>query len=245
MHFGTQTHSQAHRRPQKGRPASLGRRLLLLRHLQQDPPPPCPLHHPRQENHASPGSAYSRPGGLSLPHQGLQRQNNAHGPGSFRSSKRFSQTPPGHFSSGSESVFRYRTRPPLSHALGHRDLLSRFQAHPPCHLLALPHADILSPGTPRAHDCSLPDPHRHARNQSLGQPLRRPDQLCTSPHRDTLVLKALALHCGGLPLAFRLGSIFALLCTSPRPVQARSPVPPRPPTISKKEPRFGAAPPGT
>ena len=49
MHFGTQTHSQAHPRPQEGRSASFGLRLLLLRHLHQDPPPACPLHHSRQE----------------------------------------------------------------------------------------------------------------------------------------------------------------------------------------------------
>ena len=46
----------------KGDLLLLGLRFLLLRHLHQDPPPACPLHHSHQNDHASPGPAYSRRG---------------------------------------------------------------------------------------------------------------------------------------------------------------------------------------
>jgi putative PIN family toxin of toxin-antitoxin system len=47
-------------------------------------------------------------------------------PGCFCLSKRLSQTPSGHLSFGPNPFPRFRTSQSLSHALGHRDFLSRF-----------------------------------------------------------------------------------------------------------------------
>jgi hypothetical protein len=111
-------------------------------------------------------------------------------------------------------VSRLRTRPAVSHALGYRDFLSRFQAHSPRHILALSYSYQLSPGTPHAHDRHVSDTDRHVGRQSIeGRPNERV-QLCTCTHGSTAVS-----HLPGVPnsdssLVSPVGTICAILCTT-------------------------------
>jgi hypothetical protein len=58
-------------------------------------------------------------------------------------------------------------------------------------------------------------------------------------------LANVSVNCRAPAVAFQLGSICAVLRTTPRALQTRPPIPSRPAAISEKEPRFGAAHPWT
>ena len=112
-------------------------------------------------------------------------------------------------------------------------------------IFSLSHANHLPSGTAGAHDCCVPDPHRHTRCYPFGPSPCRPAQLCTDAHRNAHVFPTLTSRCSTKSLDFYLDSICNVLFKISGQNQAKPTISSGSPAVPEEKPWFGAKASGT